>query len=183
MSINEISETEQQLLDRCIADIQSGKKISRARHTALVAMIRLHSQRMDVWNSSWVGFRGIVTLGLGVHLADESIEVIEQYGKPGDADGTDEERVEGYRSAIEGAIERGPIFYAVRIHSSDGREGWLGFEHNDAAEVIFMDGFPDPVAFVKMLRADGWVFPFDVEPPPSGRVDTFSDEELLDQLR
>ena len=178
-----ITDAEQQLLDACITDIQSDQKISGARRTALVALIRLRTERMDVWNSRWVGFRGIVTLGVGVHLSSEAIQVIEQYGRPGDPDAADAERVAAYRQSVDSAIERGPVFYAVRIRACDGREGWLGFEHNDVAEVILVDGFPDPVAFEDMLRAGGWVFPFDVEPPPSGRIDTFSDEELLQRLQ
>ena len=182
MSDNEITDAEQHLLDQCINDIESGRKIGGTRRAALVALIRLRTERMDIWNARWVGFRGIVNLGPGVSLPDEAIEIIEQYGRPGDPTATDEERVEAYRQSIEGAIERGPVFYTVRILASDVREGWLGFEHNEAAEVTFIDGFSDPVAFENMLRADGRVFPFDVE-PPSGRVDTFSDEELLQRLR
>ena len=183
MSDSEITDSEQHLLDQCINDIQSGQKIGGARRTALVALIRLRTEQMDVWNLEWVGFREIVTLGPGVLMTDEALEIIEQYGKPGDPTATDAERVEAYRHSIEGAIERGPVFYTVCIRSSEGRDTWLGFEHNEAAEVTFVDGFPDPVAFENMLRADGWVFPFDIEPPPSGRVDTFSDEDLLDRLR
>ena len=126
---------------------------------------------MDVWNSRSVGSWGIVTLGLGVHLASEAIEVIEQYGRPGDPDATDAERVSAYRRTSDGAIEGGPIFFAVRIRAGDGREGWLGFEHNDAAEVIVVNGSPNWSRSKTCCEQTGGCFHLMSSPrPPGGSI-------------
>ncbi len=83
MATDQITDARQQLLDQFIADVHARRMLGKARRGAMVALIRLHTPNMDVWNSRRLGFRELVTLGMGVHLGDLVNEFVEQYGGPG----------------------------------------------------------------------------------------------------
>jgi hypothetical protein len=178
-----VGSSEQGAIDSCIAAIHSGKSLSRAEIAAVEHLINRAIPDGDIWNASWSGFRDTCQIGIAVELHEVIREVREDWGETGDDESTSEEAVQVFRSVIEGSLERGPGFYCKKIRATDGREAWICFCLNDAAETTIEGLFLTPLAAEENLRAQGWVFPKQHEVPPSGVQDDWSDEHVLPMLR
>jgi hypothetical protein len=175
--------SEQCVIDSSIAAIHSGESLTRVQIAALEETIKRAIPSGDVWNSSWPGFRETCQIGMAVELDEVIREVREDWGETGDDESTSEAAVQTFRSVIEQSFERGPGFYCKKICATDGREAWICFCHNDAAETTMEGLFLTPLAAEENLRAQGWVFPSEHEVPPSGVQDNWSDEHVLHMLR
>ena len=138
---------------------------------------------MDVHNSCWEGFREQLNFGPAVHLDDLLIQIDEAYGLSEVKEMSEAKAIDLAHGVLRAQIEGGAVlFYAVAIRDRAGKNAWLGFSHNDAAEVALEGVFADALTFENKLRSSGHIFPASDGPLPSGRTDHVSDAQLAAML-
>ena len=182
---------EQRLLDACVEGVHGGLTIPEDVLPALKEMVAHRLSDSEIYGGRWAGLGELVLLDGSIHLPDLLWYVEDELGGNLE-DHPPEDLIDAFRRAWECAMMCGPGYYCRAIRSSEGETAWLGFRHNDAAEVDVVGLYPTPLRFEEELRSDGWLFSLDPEgrPPgstdhfgrdglPSGKRDGFTDEDVL----
>ena len=157
---------EQFVIDSCVATTHPGKPLNKAQNAAMKDLLERVVPDGDMWNSRWDGFWDTCSIGMAVELREAIRSVREDYGETGDDESTSERAVKIFRSVIEESLQRGPGFCCNKIRATDGREAWICFCVNDAAETTIEGVYSTPLAAEEDLRAQGLVFPSKHEKPP-----------------
>lgn len=166
-------------MDKCVAEVHSRGYVSATLHSAMIAIIKLHAPRMDIYNSRWAGLVSWADLGPGIYAEDLRSELDDEYGYDNLKTMPQAERIDAARTVIGRMIELGPVFYAAAIRDQGGRNAWIGFMHNDAAEIFLQGIYPDVAAFETAMRVSGWIFPAKGNPSPAEHGLSISDSELI----
>lgn len=150
----------------------------------------MENEECFLHNTEWPMFGQIEEFPLSAVCLRDCIEVAKELFEEGQElfdEGYDDDMiVYGFRRYIEHEVEDvvGEPFFLREIIASDGHTAWLLVRSENRGQWGMLEEivncFESPLAAEGKLRADGYIF---IEPTPSGKVDSFTDEQIIEMVR
>lgn len=178
MNPDSLTPDELAMVDRWIEVAHGSPWNDPAEEEEFKERIKALNETCDIWSSSWEGFGSSIEIGSGTDVfLDRCIEsATDSGGSPSDDDFDAEAAIEGFRRALGCGADTGVAFAARELLGST-KTAYLVEMVGDRGELESFWLSPTAVDAEEEVRSFGVIFP--EGSVPSGKTDTFSDEDIL----
>jgi len=188
MTLKLLPAEEQDLIDRWVESVLDNEPLSSEERNAFEIHLKsldgnCNKLGSDLWNASWPGFHERETLGPHALISEAIEEAFEYGGIPGTGDYEAEDAIKGFRNHMENCWERNPGCGLIEIRDRENRSAWIGLDIGDWGELEGVWLCSSPKDIEASYRDNGYVFPSRESCPPSGVIDEFTDEQIINLLK